>query len=213
MRTSIKILITIFCFIILVGGGAITFSILSKPPSLCSNFNCPTGTERDLSKVKGNTKEECCKAIPAPPPPPPPPAPAPAPPPAPPPPPPPGSCADFTCKFPQIKKDPPGPGFSHKECCTVNAQMCNPFEKITCPGAENGSELTCDEWQACRKKNGNPAPCSDDGYFLKCDQTEEEAAEKAAEQAAEQAAEEQECGAGMVLTNGECEVDPRANKK
>ena len=48
--------------------------------------------------------------------------------------------------------------------------MCNPFEKITCPGAENGSELTCDEWQACRKKNGNPAPCSDDGYFLKCDQ-------------------------------------------
>ena len=63
MRTSIKILITIFCFIILVGGGAITFSILSKPPSLCSNFNCPTGTERDLSKVIGNTKEECCRPI------------------------------------------------------------------------------------------------------------------------------------------------------
>ena len=143
MRTSIKILITIFCFIILVGGGAITFSILSKPPSLCSNFNCPTGTERDLSKVIGNTKEECCRPIPPPaPPPPPPPAPppAPAPPPffpnpfdfedigPPPPPPPPAiSCRNFTSCPTGMFKNPSKNGNTKEECCEASC------DDVICP--------------------------------------------------------------------------------
>jgi hypothetical protein len=98
MRTSIKILITICCFFILVGGGAITFALLStnsdnrpiSPPSLCSNFTCPADMVKDSSKVNGNTAQECCKA---------------------------GSCADFNCVFPRVKKDSPGPGFSDETCC------------------------------------------------------------------------------------------------
>lgn len=106
MKTSIKILITICLFFLLIGGSAIAFVLSSKnsdnqPPSpspspspsplpLCSNFTCPADMVKDSSKVNGNTAQECCKA---------------------------GSCADFNCVFPRVKKDPPGSGFSDETCC------------------------------------------------------------------------------------------------
>ena len=103
MKTSIKILITICLFFLLIGGSAIVLfsknsdnqppSPPSPPPSplpLCSNFTCPADMVKDSSKVNGNTAQECCKA---------------------------GSCADFDCVFPRVKKDPPGSGFSDETCC------------------------------------------------------------------------------------------------